>query len=67
MSARDGVSAGEAGVLSLQAVTAQLMGEALIRGGTNHKVREMEMRRGQTTQVRGRFMGEAGFRLMISA
>lgn len=43
------------------------MGEALIKRGTNHKVREMEIRHGQTIQVQGRFMGEAVFWLMISA
>lgn len=55
MSFQDGVSSA---ALSLEALTTQLMEGTLIKRGTNHKIREMEIRHGQMIQVQGRFMGE---------
>lgn len=55
VSFQDGVSSS---ALYLEALTTQLMEGTLIKWGTNHKIREMEIRHGQMIQVQGRFMGE---------
>lgn len=63
MSFQDGVNSS---ALYLEALTTQLMEGTLIKWGTNHKIREMEIRHGQMIQVQGRFMEEVVLELMIS-